>query len=234
MRSGSKQRIKFEIRDTGIGMTPEQVARIFSPFVQADASTTRHYGGTGLGLTICKRLVEAMGGGIEVESQPQVGSRFYFTLLLPVSRFPQQTPQHSLGLAASSPDGSGAAHRGLKILLVDDAPENRLLIVAYLKRFPDQLIQAEHGAEALELFKSQPFDLVLMDMLMPVMDGYDATAAIRAYERQSGSGPVPIIALTAQALKADLTRALEAGCDLTLTKPVRKLHLLEAINRFRG
>ncbi|MBF0369486.1 MAG: transporter substrate-binding domain-containing protein [Magnetococcales bacterium] len=230
----ANQVIRFAISDTGIGMTEAQIDRIFKPFVQADTTTTRHFGGTGLGLTICKRLVEAMGGEIGVESRLGQGSTFHVTLPLPSSKLhghresldPEEQP-------TASPHSQSTKEQ-LHILLVDDAVENRLVISAFLKKSPHRLVQAVNGAEAVEAFEKERFDLILMDMRMPVMDGYEATRTIRQMEKTANLKPIPIIALTAQALKEDLGRTLEAGCDYHLTKPVRKIHLLEVIDRYRA
>ncbi|HEY9073097.1 MAG TPA: response regulator, partial [Desulfobaccales bacterium] len=351
-------------QDTGIGIPPEKLDYIFDKFTQADASTTRRYGGTGLGLPITKHLVALMGGSIKVESQPGQGSTFSFSLTLakqPEPKEPQTIPVSDLrglrvlivddnatnrlilretltsweAVVDEAPDGfrglaqlnkardagepyplvlldyrmpgmngfevaqaiqqdpslvgttlmmltsdsrggdlasakklglksylvkpvkraelreainlalsqaGGPAEvptpdrpqvredqRSLRILLVDDSTDNRLLVQAYLKTSPYQLDLAENGEVAVEKFKSGEYDLVLMDMQMPVMDGYTATRTIRAWESQSGLKAAPIIALTAFALKEEMQKSLEAGCDAHLTKPIKKATLLEAI-----
>ncbi|MBF0445488.1 MAG: response regulator, partial [Magnetococcales bacterium] len=229
----SNNRVKFTVRDTGIGMTNEQVAQIFKPFVQASNLTTHHFGGTGLGLTICKKLVDTMGGSVNVESKINEGSIFSIILTLPPSILHRQQEIPTSLKTVPTPIKDKPAKKSLTILLVDDAEENRMVISAYLKHSPHRIIETEHGAEALALFRKKSIDLILMDMLMPVMDGYEATRNIRKHEKKTGSKPVPIIALTAQALREDLEKTIAAGCDFYLTKPVRKTQLIEAINRFR-
>jgi CheY-like chemotaxis protein len=356
----------FSIRDTGIGIPPEKLEYIFEKFTQADASTTRRYGGTGLGLPITKRLVELMGGRITVKSQPGQGSTFSFTLTLPIQSEPKKpeiipvidlrglrvlivddTATNRLilretltsweAVADEAPDGvlgleqlrrardAGAPYRlvlldyrmpgmngfevadaikqdstldgttllmltsdirsgdltavrklgvegylvkpikraelreainlalrrapeqpeapapvrpqvreeqrPLRILLVDDSADNRLLVEAYLRKCPYQLDLAENGEVAVEKFKAATYDLVLMDMQMPVMDGYNATRTIRQWESQSGLKPTPIIALTAFALKEEVNKSLDTGCNAHLTKPIKKAILLEAITK---
>jgi len=226
--------LRFAISDTGIGIAPEKRDVIFENFTQADSSVTRRYGGTGLGLSISKRLVELMEGRIWVESEPDRGSTFHFTVRL---RLPDETERipapRSSGAAAATPDGgpdAGGDGRGLRILLAEDSEDNRLLIETYLKQTPHRLDTAENGQIAIEAFQRRgPYDLVLMDMNMPVMDGYTATRAIRQWEAREGRKPTPIIALTAFALKEDEQKSLEAGCDTHLTKPIKKKTLVEAL-----
>jgi PAS domain S-box-containing protein len=227
------QRINFTIQDTGIGISEEHMAHIFRPFVQADSTTTRHFGGTGLGLTICKQLVEAMGGSIDMESRFTEGSSFHISIDLPPSnlyRSQETLTKADMNLISAEKE---PPKESLNILLVDDAEENRMVVIAFLKQSPHHVIETEDGAEAVAAFKEQEIDLILIDMLMPVMDGYDATRAIREHEQALGRRPVPIIALTAQALKEDLDKTLEAGCDFHLTKPIRKDQLIKTIDRLR-
>lgn len=227
-------RLLFTIRDTGIGIHPEKMDAIFEWFTQADSSTTRKYGGTGLGLTIAKRFVELMGGRIWVESEVGKGSTFYFTI-----RFAIQS-ETTMG-KAKPPNGKSeleeattafADQRALRILLVEDSPDNQLLIQAYLKKTAYLIEIAENGEVAVEKFKSAKYDLVLMDMQMPVMDGYTATRTIRKWEAENRLTPTPVVALTAYALKEDAQKSLDAGCTAHLTKPVKKAILMEAIREY--
>ncbi len=357
----------FSVTDTGIGIPPEKTETIFEQFTQVDASTTRQYGGTGLGLNISRRIVEAMEGRIWVESLLEQGSTFYFTarfgvqakheddadrtaiemqglkalviddnatnrlvlketlsswgmdvtetedgpagldalgrarkagapfdLVLLDCRMPgmdgfevaDQIRQNAslcgmtvmmltsdnrpgdisksrahgisgylvkpikrddlkkaIGASISKakitrkkpqakPMLPSAAIRSLHILLVDDSEDNRLLITAYLKKTPHTVDVAENGAIALEKFVAGAYDLVLMDMQMPVMDGYTATREIRQWEKQKGGTQTPVVALTAHALKEDTQKSLDAGCTAHLTKPIKKAKLLEALEEF--
>jgi CheY-like chemotaxis protein len=359
--------LRFSIKDSGIGVPPDKVDAIFERFTQVDSSTTRKYGGTGLGLTITKRLVELMGGRIWVESALGLGSTFSFTTRLgvqsPTQRSPKFTPvqlrglrilvvddndtnrlilrqllsawkavvtetatgnealaelqraraagtpyelvlldcrmpgmdgfqvaeairqtrdlagvtmmmltsdnrkdhiqrAHELGLAGyvvkpirrtdlleavataigqrrqaatadpakDRPVGTAEGQPALRILLGEDSADNRLLIQAYLKHTPYHLDIADNGAIVVAKYRTRTYDLVLMDMQMPVVDGYAATRAIRQWEAEQGRRPTPIIALTAHAFKGDEAMTLEAGCTAYLTKPIKKATLLAAIS----
>jgi len=217
--------LQFAIKDTGIGIPPEKIGAIFDNFTQADSSVTRRYGGTGLGLSISRRLVNLMGGRIWVESEPQRGSTFYFTALLTVGEMEKQAPAP---FPAAEPESAGEVPL-LSILLAEDSEDNRLLIRTYLKQSPHHLDMAENGRLAVEKFRENHYDLVLMDMNMPIMDGYTATMTIRQWEEQEGRAPTPIIALTAFALKEDEQKSLKAGCNAHLTKPIKKKILLAAL-----
>nr|MBI3611965.1 response regulator [Nitrospirota bacterium] len=357
--------LRFKISDTGIGIPPEKIDAIFDVFTQVDSSTTRRYGGTGLGLTITKRLVELMGGRIWAESALGFGSTFYFTARLSVQPAIQRSPNfkpvklpglralvvddnetnrlilrellnswdakvteaatgeaalaelqraqaaaepyelvlldcrmptmdgfqvaeairktpslagvammmltsenrhehihraRDLGLAGyvvkpirrtelleavaaalatrkraasptpvDAPPEAAAAQRALSILLADDSSDNRLLIESYLKKTPHRLEVADNGAIAVAKYRARKYDLVLMDMQMPVMDGYAAARAIRQWERAQGRPSTPITALTAHALKGDEEKALAAGCTAYLTKPIKRTSFLAAI-----
>jgi signal transduction histidine kinase/CheY-like chemotaxis protein/HPt (histidine-containing phosphotransfer) domain-containing protein len=223
----------FRVKDTGIGIPENKLGSIFENFSQADSSTTRKYGGTGLGLAISKRLVELMGGRIWVESTVGQGSTFLFTAKLgvsthaaSVSRSPETSserkpvPQPSIA--------SATAH----ILLADDSEDNRFLIDEYLKHSPHIVDFAENGEIALGKMKSGHYDLVLMDGHMPVMDGYAATRAMRAWELSHGARPIPILALTADAFKEALEKSVASGFNAHLTKPIGKATLLKAIRQY--
>ena len=361
---GDGDNVRFTVRDTGIGISQEKWEEIFEAFTQADESTTRHFGGTGLGLTICRRLVDLMGGRIGVDSTPGKGSRFYFTIPLPPSGRARQTaPEltgqrallvinpgttrlilreylHATGIQirectpedvrrppAESTQGGpetisggfqfiflserplggepaeileilrvkntqarivllsstaefpgtgdpaqlplpirratlfdllsdtggkrskskrqrrapgdlppGPVNRPLRILLAEDNEDNRLLFLAFLKKTPHQIEIAEDGRAAFELFQTKSFDLIFMDLQMPVMDGLTATRRIRAHEAEEiktnqSSHRTPIYALTANVLSSEVTKSLDAGCDDHVGKPVSRARLLEIISR---
>ncbi len=222
----------FCIRDTGIGIPQEKLGSIFENFTQADSSTTRKYGGTGLGLAISKRIVELMGGKIWVESTVGEGSRFLFTAKFVVlerqaAAAVTQAPDDRIPATSAAANEVPAIH----ILLADDSEDNRFLIAEYLKRSPCILDVAENGEIALGMMKSRHYDLVLMDAHMPVMDGFDATKAMREWELGNGSAPLPILALTADAFKEAAGQSAAAGFTAHLTKPIAKSTLMEAIRR---
>jgi PAS domain S-box-containing protein len=215
--------LRFTVSDTGIGIPGEKLGTVFDRFTQADSSTTRKYGGTGLGLTISKRLVELMGGRLWVESEVGEGSVFSFSV--PLEIWAGATPR------AASPVGTVAEPplRALRILLVEDSDDNRTITIDYLQGTPYRVEIAENGAVACEKFAAGNYDLVLMDRQMPVMDGLAATRAIRNWELANHRSPTPIIALTAAALKGDRETCLAAGCTAFLTKPIKQEVLLQAI-----
>ncbi|MEO5348387.1 MAG: ATP-binding protein [Magnetococcus sp. YQC-3] len=213
----------FSVSDTGIGIAPEHIEHIFEHFTQADAGTSRRYGGTGLGLTISKKLVELMGGRMWVESQLGEGSTFFFTL---PARSVKATAQMVVPIKTASTSGSS-----LHILVAEDAPENQMLIHAYLKKTPHRVVVVNDGVEAVARVREEPFDLVLMDIQMPNMDGYAATRAIRQWEQEQGRQQLAILALSAHASLGKTEESLAAGCDGHLTKPIKKQTLLDAIQR---
>ncbi len=229
--------LHFGVKDTGIGVPPEAQEKIFAPFSQADGSMARKYGGTGLGLAICARLVEMMGGKIWVESAPEHGSIFHFTLdfalqgkdaLAPGSRPAQdaQSPKASLAVPAKFFDCS--ANRAYRILLVEDNAVNRILAQRLLQKRGFNVSIAVDGKEALRAVGDDDYDLILMDIQMPEMDGFVATSAIRRGEQLTGRH-TPIIALTAHALKEDRERCFSAGMDAYITKPIRADELFATI-----
>ncbi len=226
-KSSTASALQFSVADTGIGIAAEKLGAIFEVFTQADASITRTYGGTGLGLAISKRLVELMSGRIWAESGPGEGATFYFTAKFGIATA-AMAPENQVTPPATAPDSLGA----LRILVVDDSEENRFLTSEYLKDFGCRLEFAENGQIALEKICLNVYDLVLMDLRMPVMNGYEATRRIRGWEEQQGRALTPIIALTASVLESELQKAIDAGCIASLRKPIRLQTLLEAVRKY--
>jgi PAS domain S-box-containing protein len=215
--------LRFTVSDTGIGIPKEKLGQVFERFTQADSSTTRRFGGSGLGLTICKRLVELMGGQIGAQSEVGKGSVFSFAV-----PFEIWTDANRRAVAPVDA-GDALPLPALRILLVEDSPDNRTITMAYIEDTPYQMDIAENGAIACRMFKAGQYDLVLMDRQMPIMDGLTATREIRAWEQGNDKAPTPIIALTASALKGDREMCLAAGCTAFLTKPIKQDVLLQAI-----
>ncbi|MFH1341519.1 MAG: PAS domain S-box protein [Pseudomonadota bacterium] len=215
--------LRFTVTDTGIGIPHEKLSRVFERFTQADSSTTRRFGGSGLGLTISKRLVELMGGRIWVESEVGKGSVFVFAVPFEIAAAVNRPAVTPVGMGPEPPLPA------LHILLVEDSPDNRTITMAYLEDTPYRVDIAENGDIACRKFTAGDYDLVLMDRQMPVMDGLTATRAIRAWEQANHRPPTPIIALTAAALKGDREKCLAAGCTAFLTKPIKQDVLLQAI-----
>ncbi|MCC2637811.1 MAG: signal transduction histidine kinase [Moraxellaceae bacterium] len=219
--------LRFEVSDTGIGIAPEVQQRLFQPFTQADASTTRRFGGTGLGLAICKRLTDAMGGSISLQSTPGAGS--VFRVELPFEEVPEAVAAAQAGsVRARVPSGGPLPAR---VLVVEDNPVSQLMTAEMLKRMGCTVDVAGNGKEAVEALQARPYDVVLMDCEMPVMNGFDATRALRAHERECDGVRVPVVAMTASALKGDREKCLAAGMDDFLPKPVRLQdlrHMVEA------
>ncbi|HZX30639.1 MAG TPA: ATP-binding protein, partial [Rhodocyclaceae bacterium] len=205
-----RMRLRFTVRDTGIGIPPEARDRLFQSFVQADSSTTRLYGGTGLGLAISRRLVELMGGRIGVDSTPGVGSTFWFELSCDIA------PVGALTRPVERPACTGSL-ADCRVLLVEDNPLNQEVALHFLRKAGIEATLAENGVVALATLEKQAFDIVLMDCQMPIMDGYEATRRIRADARFK---QLPIIAMTANALAGDRVRSLEAGMNDHITKPL--------------
>ncbi|MBF0194869.1 MAG: response regulator [Magnetococcales bacterium] len=225
--------IAFSILDTGSGVPQEKQQEIFQPFTQADTSITRHHGGTGLGLTICSRLVDLMGGKIWFESEVDKGSKFTFTIpfiLVNKNEIVASTVNKN---SIYSDDYSNKDLQNIKILLVEDTEENQFVIQGFLQKSNCQIEVAGNGAIGVEKFKESTFDIVLMDIQMPIMDGYTATKKIRQWEKEQGADPTPIIALTAHALNKEAELIMAAGCDLHLTKPIRKARLIATLKSFQ-
>ena len=224
---GDKFKLSFEICDTGIGMTEEQQAKIFDPFVQADSSVTRNFGGTGLGLAICEQIVEAMGGKIQVSSQVGVGSIFSFEVDLEPTADATLVTHSQYNARAKVAGNSHQKIKSLpagKILLVDDGKANRKLIKLILEKAGCSVEEAVNGKIAYEKALASDFDVVLMDMQMPVMDGYQATSKLR----QAGYTKT-VIALTANTMLGDKEKCRDAGCDDFIPKPVEIDSLLRTL-----
>ncbi|MCE1225230.1 MAG: ATP-binding protein [Geobacteraceae bacterium] len=221
--------VRFCVADQGIGIPVEAQSRIFETFEQADVTTTKKFGGTGLGLTICRRLAELMGGRIWVESEPGQGSRFIFTVVLaPVG---EDVVIEGEGTSVAQ---SLEPPKGLAILLADDVEVNRELAKAVLGRYQHRITEATNGQEAYDAFAGGQFDIVLMDVQMPEMDGLQAATAIRRLEQERGAGRTPIVAMTAYAAKEDRDKCLTAGMDDYLSKPVKPAQMLEMLQRYCG
>ena len=224
----------FAVRDTGIGIASDKQQLIFASFAQADTSTTRGYGGTGLGLAISASLVELMGGRIRLDSAEGQGSTFHFTLRLgrvvpdPASGDASQRPAPPTAVQTAVPD---PARRALQVLLVEDHPVNQLLLTTLLKKAGHSVTVAANGQLAVDLYPTAAWDLVLMDVQMPVMGGLEATCLIRAMPA-SGGRHTPIIGVTANARPEDRDECLQAGMDAHLPKPVAREALFAAIERF--
>jgi PAS domain S-box-containing protein len=222
--------LRIAVRDTGIGIAPEVQARLFAPFVQADASTTRRYGGTGLGLAIAKQLVELMGGEIGVESALEQGSTFWLTLRLAPGRDRRRVSRAPHRWSAAPTPATPARGR---VLVAEDNPINRLVAVGLLQSLGYVVEAVEDGRQAVEAVQRDHYDLVLMDVHMPELDGFAATAAIREQEAAAGgSGHLPIVALTADALAGDAERSRAAGMDDHLSKPITAERLAAVLGRW--
>lgn len=243
MLSAQGEQLRFAVQDTGIGMTPEEMSRLFKPFAQADDSMSRRFGGTGLGLAICKKLATMMGGDVTVTSAPGAGSVFTFTLLAPplsdakMIGLPAGAAEAGAERVAGAVGGATEARpaattaatkplHGLRVLLAEDAPDNQRLIGHHLRTAGAEVTLAENGRVAMEAALARHesgsrFDVIFMDMQMPEMDGYTATTLLRE-KGYAGS----IVALTAHAMAEDRERCMRAGCDDYMTKPVEKMKLV--------
>jgi PAS domain S-box-containing protein len=223
--------LRFNVVDTGIGIAADKTAMIFDSFTQADSSTTRKYGGTGLGLAISRGLAELMGGLVGCTSEAGKGSTFFLAAPFVACKEAENLETDeasSIAIPAAPP----ARPKSLKrVLIAEDSEFNLVLVQAYLKDCGLELDVAENGKIAVEKTMSWHPDLVLMDLQMPVMDGLEATRAIRRWEATTHARPIPIFALTAHATEEEMGRSLEAGCNEHLTKPIKKATLLEAIFR---
>ena len=231
--SGEGWRITIEVSDTGIGIEQEQVDRLFNPFVQADSSISRKFGGTGLGLAISQRLCELMGGTINVTSKPGLGSTFTAVFSAraadrATTNAPLAKPTKTVG------DPAKSETKVLRVLVVEDNRLNRRLAGMMLQKLGHNAVFAEHGVEALARLEREDFDLILMDLQMPELDGFETTQEIRRRETAAGPTdrkPVPIIALTANAETEEKRRCLVAGMDDFLTKPLDMAKFRDSLSR---
>jgi len=226
--------VRFTIQDTGIGIAADKLEQVFAPFTQADASTTRSFGGTGLGLSISRQLVELMGGNLGVESKEGEGSTFWFTVPLDkqpegATCFKSRPPTDSLTPLSLAVEPKA---NNFRLLLVEDEPTNQMFIRSILRKQGYQVDLAQNGREALDLLEQNEYALVLMDCMMPVLDGYDATSVIRDPTSSVRQHGIPVIALTANAMREDRDKCLAVGMDDYLAKPLEVPELLAMLRRW--
>jgi len=227
MRSGEVgDRLVIEVEDTGIGFDAAAAQRLFRPFVQADDAISRQFGGTGLGLSICKSLAELMGGEITAESAPGTGS--LFRVVLPIQRLPSAQDEDAQASEASAATEQGAR---LRVLAVEDNPANQMVVRCLLEPLGFEIVTADNGLEGVLQFEQDRFDMVLMDMQMPVMDGLDAMRRIRADEARRKVGRTPIVMLTANTTENHHLKAVQAGADHLVAKPVTLDILLQGMEQ---
>lgn len=223
----AKKSLIVDFKDSGIGIPLKNQSQLFKPFSQGDNSISRKFGGTGLGLVLSRRIAESLGGSLELkDSRESYGSHFQLILPLEVS---VEKPALQCDSLKEAQQNSLNNFSDKKILLAEDSQDNAVLVIHYLKSLGVQLDQAENGLQAVQMALKQSYDCILMDIQMPGMDGLEATRRIRAHGYKK-----PIIALTAHALPSEIERSILAGCDLHLTKPIRKPELIEALNRYLG
>jgi CheY-like chemotaxis protein len=220
--------LQFCVTDTGIGISPAKQRQLFQAFSQADASVTRNYGGTGLGLVISKQLIEQMGGSIRLQSQEGVGSSFIFSVMLGITDLAgvRDSKPHSIPLF-NNPEFQNL--RGARVLLVEDNEINRIVLVELLEKQGVQVDIAENGVEALSKLDHYHYDCVLMDVQMPIMDGFQAT---RCLKEVTALIDMPVIAMTANAMKEDRQKCLEVGMVDFISKPILPLTLYQVLSKW--
>jgi CheY-like chemotaxis protein/anti-sigma regulatory factor (Ser/Thr protein kinase) len=247
-RESDRAAVSMSVRDTGIGIEPAKQSMIFESFSQADASTTRRYGGTGLGLAITSRLVQLMGGRIRVDSEPGAGSTFSFTAwfgLLPDDSPRKRVVPDTAGIqqlltsidgatAAVDPVSPGPGEPGMRVLAAEDNPVNRKVVTKLLEKLGCSVDMAENGRDAVEKWSHGSYEMVLMDVQMPEMDGFEATNLIREAESAESRAYTYILGVTAHALPADRDRCLRAGMDAHLPKPLTLDSLATALAQHRA
>ncbi len=218
--------LRIEVIDTGVGLNKTAQKKLFKPFTQADSSTSRTYGGTGLGLSISKKLAELMGGAICVGSEAGKGSSFWFTVRCRPAKgkVEMSDRRHSMDRWVSS--------RSLKVLVAEDSISNQMLVLAILEKLGHEITMSNNGKEAVEHFKAKDFDIILMDIRMPVMDGLQATASIRSLDGEKSH--IPIIALTADIAAGNIMEYTDIGMDFVCAKPIDPPALFKAINKLLG
>jgi len=233
VRHKNSEYVDFSVSDTGIGISSAQQKKLFSAFVQADDSTTRNFGGSGLGLAICKNLIELMGGRIQLTSEVNKGSHFNFSIHLPIVTI--EAPEQS-GSITTTPESQTVNTEKLKlklcnktVLLVEDNRINQVIASKMLTEFGMKITLAQNGLEAVELAKKTVFDIILMDIQMPVMNGYEATHSIRELPQYK---TIPIIAITANAMSDDKKTSLQAGMNGHITKPINSDKLLVTLANY--
>jgi signal transduction histidine kinase/CheY-like chemotaxis protein len=225
-KSAGPVNVKIAVLDTGIGISTEQQGRLFEKFSQADPSTTRKYGGTGLGLVICKRLAELMGGSVGVVSRPGAGSTFWASLPLALTTLPASSAPAVMQEALSRSDRQG------RVLVVEDNPTNQKVMESLLKRRGLTVDTVSNGRDAVEMALRTRYSVIFMDCQMPEMDGYQATGEIRAHEAERSLPRTPVVALTANAMAGDRDRCLRAGMDDYLSKPLKMAELERVLSRW--
>ena len=236
--------VRFRIKDTGVGFPSDVKDKIFERFHQADGSSTRRHGGTGLGLAICKQAAGLLGGALACESAPGAGSEFALTLSLPAAMAdgatetaPTRSPPQPTEAPAAAPDVMAQENEeapALRVLVVDDHPTNRRVVEMILDQVGAERVSVENGKEALEAYISDHFDVVLMDIQMPVMDGLTATQKIRLVEKEERRPPTPVIILSANAMPEHIEAGRAAGADRHLAKPISAIELLSVIAEVAG
>ena len=232
-RNGPRARLRFEVSDTGIGLSREQQARIFDSFAQADSSTTRRFGGTGLGLAIARQLTELMGGRIGVDSVEGAGSTFWFTVSLEIATDTASTAEPApLDTIAPGAEPISIAYPGARLLVAEDNVINQQVVTRVLQKVGYEIDVVADGKAAVEALEAVSYDAVLMDCQMPVMDGYEATRAIRS--AALGGARLPIIAMTANAMRGDREACLAAGMSDYLSKPIDRRLLLSKVEHWLG